>query len=80
MFYTYVFVKLFVRRRYQAPRGCDQCSTHFSRSVDFTAPLARGVVVELGKHFRVGGAEIVNYQSDLPIKRGDPDETFRLDS
>ncbi|CAJ1403649.1 unnamed protein product [Effrenium voratum] len=29
-----------------------------------------GVVVELGKHFRVGGAEIVNYQSDLPIKKG----------
>ena len=27
-----------------------------------------GCVLELGKHFRVGGAEIVNYKSDLPIK------------
>ncbi|CAE7594086.1 hasC1, partial [Symbiodinium sp. CCMP2456] len=29
-----------------------------------------GCVLELGKHFRVGGAEIVNYKSDLPIKKG----------
>jgi len=29
-----------------------------------------GCVLELGKHFRVGGAEINNYKSDLPIKKG----------
>ncbi|CAK9052597.1 unnamed protein product [Durusdinium trenchii] len=29
-----------------------------------------GCVLELGKHFRVGGADIVNYKSDLPIKKG----------
>lgn len=29
-----------------------------------------GTVLELGKHFRVGGAEIVNYRADLPIKKG----------
>ena len=29
-----------------------------------------GCLIELGKHFRVGGAEIHNYRADLPIKKG----------
>lgn len=29
-----------------------------------------GTVLELGKHFRVSGAEVVNYKADLPIKKG----------
>ena len=35
--------------------------------------LGPGCVLELGKHFRVGGAEILNYKSDLPIKCLGPD-------
>lgn len=29
-----------------------------------------GCLLELGKHFRVGGAEITNYKTTLPIKKG----------
>lgn len=29
-----------------------------------------GTLIEVGKHFRVGGAEIINYEADLPIKKG----------
>ncbi|CAE7179844.1 hasC1, partial [Symbiodinium pilosum] len=40
-----------------------------AQSVSTFAYIA-GCVLELGKHFRVSGAEIVNYKSDLPIKKG----------
>lgn len=40
-----------------------------SKSCSFFAYIA-GTLIEIGKHFRVGGAEITNYKSDLPIKKG----------
>eukprot|EP00747_Dinoflagellata_sp_TGD_P022884 gnl/TRDRNA2_/TRDRNA2_129391_c0_seq2.p1 gnl/TRDRNA2_/TRDRNA2_129391_c0~~gnl/TRDRNA2_/TRDRNA2_129391_c0_seq2.p1 ORF type:complete len:656 (+),score=114.18 gnl/TRDRNA2_/TRDRNA2_129391_c0_seq2:66-2033(+) len=40
-----------------------------AKSPGYYAYIA-GTLIEIGKHFRVGGAEIFNYKSDLPIKKG----------
>ncbi|CAE8602688.1 unnamed protein product, partial [Polarella glacialis] len=40
-----------------------------AKSSSYFAYIA-GSLLELGKHFRVGGAEIENYLSDLPIRKG----------
>lgn len=40
-----------------------------AQSTSYHAYIA-GTLIEIGKHFRVGGAEVVNYRSDLPIKKG----------
>eukprot|EP00929_Paragymnodinium_shiwhaense_P101365 TRINITY_DN64388_c0_g1_i2.p1 TRINITY_DN64388_c0_g1~~TRINITY_DN64388_c0_g1_i2.p1 ORF type:complete len:552 (-),score=107.33 TRINITY_DN64388_c0_g1_i2:37-1692(-) len=40
-----------------------------AKSASFFSYIA-GAVLEVGKHFRVDGAEIDNYKTDLPLKKG----------
>ena len=49
-------------------KGIDAVALALVRSALQLTMLLPGCVLELGKHFRVSGAEIVNYKSDLPIK------------
>eukprot|EP00927_Polykrikos_kofoidii_P076588 TRINITY_DN73653_c0_g1_i1.p1 TRINITY_DN73653_c0_g1~~TRINITY_DN73653_c0_g1_i1.p1 ORF type:complete len:713 (-),score=115.48 TRINITY_DN73653_c0_g1_i1:82-2163(-) len=40
-----------------------------ARSSSFFSYIA-GTLLELGKHFRVSGAEIINHRTDMPMKKG----------
>jgi len=69
-----------IKRRVLIFRDCNGRKCEFSlddvinlrdtaRSSSYFAYIA-GTVLELGKHFRVGGADIDNHRTDLPIQKG----------
>jgi len=62
---------------YRAPDGStyefdlnDMASLREAALSSSYASYVAGVLIEIGKHFRVSGAEITNYKMDLPIKKG----------